>query len=571
MLDAGDGASYALRLAIEGMSGEPHEIDMDRSLLAKTGASDLKALMYRSGLRTENNGDNIAVKVLKCANPSEEIKVITRPGWHRLNGFQAPIYVCPTGEIIGDEESLKLELTVNSRIPKRSGKSGDIEEWKRISSLIPTLDNTPHWSFALMAGFGGVLIDLLGYDTCGICWTGYTSRGKSTAQIIMASPWGNPISEAGTLNHSARTTTNAIEVIAQRSSGSVFCLDDLKHMKGDQLAAFVYMISGGTGRTRMKADTSLRTSYSWKTLVALSAEHTLQQAIEENGGDWLPGISVRIPDINVSNVNEAVPAEIMIDVNKIKVNYGHAGPLFVRALMENGMHTDTAELQCRIDKVIAQLSGDGNAELRRAAIPFAVVACELAKAAGLLPDTLDVQKTVSWGWQQFQKNNESTGGDRMDDALDGFNAWVSRNWNLTIVDKSDPVPKREIDAWYDDNYVYIKKDTIKKAISQTTTVNDFIARLKEDDLLTPNGTRNVQKYTPGLNIGTCYWLKRPRITVDPKTGEPLRDGQGLPVISPGIGPSPEEVVGIEFERERRRQAEEAAKRVVPMAQYGRRS
>jgi hypothetical protein len=183
----------------------------------------------------------------------------------------------------------------------------------------------------------------------------------------------------------------------------------------------------------------------------------------------------------------------------------------------------------------------------------------LAKTAGIVPQTIDVDATINWGWRQFRTNNEQTGGDRRDEALDAFNAWLSRNWNLTVVSKTETAPKREVEAWYDDKFVYVKKDTLEKVLPQTITVTDFVTRLKSMNLLLPDGSRNVHKYTPGLNIGTCYWLKRPMILAD--GGELSTDN-----IVPGVGPSPENVAAIERKAEEERRK---ADKIVQMPRYAR--
>ena len=84
VLDGAAGPNYALRVIVQGMSGKPHEIDVSRSLLAKSGASDLKSILFSSGLRTESGGDSVAVAILKSANPSKEVGVVSKPGWHRI-------------------------------------------------------------------------------------------------------------------------------------------------------------------------------------------------------------------------------------------------------------------------------------------------------------------------------------------------------------------------------------------------------------------------------------------------------------------------------------------------------
>ena len=40
--------------------------------------------IVRAGLRTESDGDSLAVQILKAADPDDEILVVSRPGWHRV-------------------------------------------------------------------------------------------------------------------------------------------------------------------------------------------------------------------------------------------------------------------------------------------------------------------------------------------------------------------------------------------------------------------------------------------------------------------------------------------------------
>jgi len=52
----------------------------------------------------------------------------------------------------------------------------------------------------------------------------------------------------------------------------------------------------------------------------------------------LAGMAVRIPDIDVTGVNRNVASTTLRDIGQIESHFGHAGPAFVKALCEHGLH-----------------------------------------------------------------------------------------------------------------------------------------------------------------------------------------------------------------------------------------
>ncbi len=510
VLDGKDGPGYGLRIRIEDMSGNPRELDISRSAIAKAGGQELKAMLLSAGLRAELDGESVALAILKTAEPEDEVMVVSKPGWHRLDGLDHPIYVTPTGEVIGLPNGAEVELAINLRLAGKVGVAGSFDEWKAITRTIASIENVPHWTLALCASFAGVLIDLLGFDSVGLCLTGETSRGKSTSQMMAVSPWSNPKLGAGGLFYTARNTTNAAEALAQRSNGTIFALDELKHLRGDAVSSLIYMIAGNAGKGRMSADASLRSVYSWKTFAILSAEKTLQAAVREGGGDWMPGVAVRIPDVNVSGVNANVPVDTMSEIKRIEQHYGHAGPEFVRQLVKSNFHIDTDTLRRKIDDLSKKIAGTSKSELIRAALPFAVLSCagETAKTVGILPDNLDIASAVQWGWQQYRANNE-TGIDRQANAVSVVNAWLASHWNVSVVSVDEQAPKRAVEAWYDNDFIFISSDKLKEVIPQTITVSDFLKTIKSGDMIKPfSDNRLAHKRARGKETGTCYWLKR---------------------------------------------------------------
>jgi hypothetical protein len=92
--------AYGLRVLVQDMNRRPRPVDLERSALARMGGSDIKAKLFEAGLRVEQDGDHIAVAVLKAAHPDHEIVVVSRPGWHRLKDL-TPSSSLPTARCLG--------------------------------------------------------------------------------------------------------------------------------------------------------------------------------------------------------------------------------------------------------------------------------------------------------------------------------------------------------------------------------------------------------------------------------------------------------------------------------------
>jgi len=218
--------AYGLRCVVQGMDGQPQIIDFNRAALPKMAATDIRSLLFAAGLRTEADGEIVVVQILKAADPDHEIVAVQRPGWH-FNIAEHPIFMTPKGEAIGASDEFDLELAVGARIPRDSAEAGTLEGWQDATATALAVKKCPHWTIGVLAGFAGPLVDLTELDTCGVNLSGVSSVGKTLAQRLAVSVWSSPDIRRPGLFHSARTTDNAIEVIAHRAYGTVLALDEL--------------------------------------------------------------------------------------------------------------------------------------------------------------------------------------------------------------------------------------------------------------------------------------------------------------------------------------------------------
>lgn len=179
--------AYGLRIVVEDLGGRRREIDVDRGSFAKQAAAETRAMLFGAGLRSEDDGEHIAVKCLKAADPDSEISVVRRPGWHTLGGPEERFFVCPSGRIIGAPEGQPLELSVSSRISETVAVGGSYEGWKDAIAAAVGVPRCEHWTVGATIGFAAPVTSLLGLDTCGLNLSGTTSVGNPTPPSAAAS------------------------------------------------------------------------------------------------------------------------------------------------------------------------------------------------------------------------------------------------------------------------------------------------------------------------------------------------------------------------------------------------
>ena len=121
--------AYGLRATIQGMDGQPRPVEFDRAGLARMGAAEIRAHLFATGLRVEQDGEVIAVQALKAADPPTEIVVVSRPGWHRLPELADRVFITPGGEVLGAPNDCALELAANAQLADPI-KAGAMEGWR---------------------------------------------------------------------------------------------------------------------------------------------------------------------------------------------------------------------------------------------------------------------------------------------------------------------------------------------------------------------------------------------------------------------------------------------------------
>jgi hypothetical protein len=512
---ADDADAYGLRVLVEDMSGRPRSVDFERGALARLGGSEIRAALLKAGLRVEGDGDLAVVQILKAARPSKEIIIISRPGWHRLDELGTWIFATPAGETYGAPGGCEVELAVNQRLSGGVAKAGSLDGWKAAIAAAVMASDCPHWTLGAAAPFAGPLLRLAGLDTCGINLSGLSSAGKTLAQMLAVSAWSSPDISAGGLLRSMRATENAIEGLAQYSNGTLLALDEMAHADGEAIGRIIYSIASGVGKARMNADASMKRPHIWSTFAFLSGESSLEEKVRNDGGQWSPGMAVRIPDVDVTGVNRAVEQAIIDRIQHVRRNYGHSGPAFIGALIQHDLHREPGALKDQIIEAARRLAGlEVDSAVIRAAMPFALlaVAGSLAQEFGILPAEAKIEGAVSWAWDRFKSSSDALVLHPAEQAIANIRAWVAERWNVTIkpVSSNDGLNNREAVAWYDETTVYLPTRRTREAAGGVLKELEIARALGAKGLLTRRhcSKRLAIRWVPNVGHVDCYALSR---------------------------------------------------------------
>jgi hypothetical protein len=231
-----------------------------------------------------------------------------------------------------------------------------------------------------------------------LAFTGSTSKGKSTAHRLQAAVWGDPSPKRG-LFGSFNGTANASEALLQGASGAGYAFDEHKLIDGGELQKLIFRATGGGGTDRLKRDASLQKARRWSLMATLSGETSLFQKITSAGDSAATGLGPRCLDLNVEDAPQ-LDRNTMDAIEAACLNHGHAGPAFVRTLIDSGYAREPERLESEVGLLADKLVSNGNPVLRRAAMIAALIwkAGEIARRADLMPADFDAERLARRMW-----------------------------------------------------------------------------------------------------------------------------------------------------------------------------
>ena len=386
--------------------GGRHRLAISSELLVG-GGEDLRKLLAQGGLHIgvgKEDREALAHFINEC-DPKRYVLCVAQPGWHGDRYVQRDAQ----GTVFGDGD---LVVPQGPLFSDPMVAKGTLEEWQREVGALCVGNNS--MTFSVSVSFAAPCIRDAGVDGGGFHLKGDSSSGKTRCQRCASSVWGfEPASW--------RTSDNGLEGLCAASNDSLLCLDELKQLNPLFVPDATYLIANGQSKKRMRANTELRESRRWLTLLLSSGEVTLEAHAGCVGLKLDAGVEARIVTVTAdpqarygffSAVHGADGADDKAKgyafaqriLSATERYTGTAGPAFMRAMLADlpaARNRIRAGVQAFIDRVVPP-QADG--QVLRVAARFGVVAAagELAIAYGIVPWPIGAAQTaaeacfVSW-------------------------------------------------------------------------------------------------------------------------------------------------------------------------------
>jgi putative DNA primase/helicase len=385
-----DGEGWSLLIAFHDPDGLPKRKIIKRAALASDAAA-VRAELAGAGMMilSPTGQSDRFIRCLRGAGHSARLTLAERTGWVDGSRFVLPhtVIAAPGAEPVyydGAASALNYK------------EHGTLESWKsKLAALAP---GNSLLTFAISMAFVGPLMRWLDMEGGGFHFRGSSSTGKTSLAMAAGSVWGG----GGALGFASswRATGNALEGVAFGHTETLLILDELALVDPHEAGNAAYALASGQGKARAQQSGALRRRAEWRVMVLSTGEIGLADHMRsaKQAGRTMAGQELRLLDLSADagagngawealhHVNS--PAAFSDSIKSVCVNhYGHAGPAFVRGLVNDPKHWENeAKRLTKAFVTRAKQEGDSG-QIHRGALRFAAVAAagEMAISLGIVP------------------------------------------------------------------------------------------------------------------------------------------------------------------------------------------
>lgn len=342
--------------------------------------SELLAL----GLSINHKERTEIVDYLAMARPAKHLGSTLGTGWYDEHTFVLPDLVIGTSDVWYQGGPVSASPY---------GQSGTLEAWQE--EVAKRAIGNPNLIVAISAALAGPLLRKFNVEGGGLHWFGPTTTGKTTSLECAQSVWGG-----SSYRRTWRSTVNALEGAALLHTDTVLVVDEIHQVNALELDSAIYALINGYGKGRADKLGGTKPVAHWRVMVLSSGEVSSEVQLAQGGINVRAGQILRFLDIPISGdfgafdslhglTGGAVFADTLREA--ASAHYGHAGPLFVRRLIDSG-----EDLREDLALVTGDFETENNMQ-RRVARIFSIVALagETAAVWGVVPWPADTAREAA--------------------------------------------------------------------------------------------------------------------------------------------------------------------------------
>ena len=341
--------------------------------------------------------DAIMVYIIKFVNELQyktDVEVMRMQyGWADKNSK----FVIGDQEITAEGIRYSPPSSMTSALSEYMQPVGTLDEWKKIANVYNRPSMEPH-AFGFFTAFGSPLLTHLNLKGAVINLVNNVSgTGKTTVAKVMHSVYGHPEEQMLIAKDTINVKLHRMGVMGNLP---ISC-DEITNVEADHFSDFVYAVSQGRARNRMKSQSNeerLNTS-KWSLLCVCTSNASFYDKLASlkstPDGELMRLIEFQIPVNSVMNKVEA--DEIFSQLDN---NYGHAGRVYLQWLVSNLEEAIDMikQIQIVIDK---KVKFSGRERFWSGVASCNIAGAMIAKKLGLID--IDIKRVFEWMVAEFSK------------------------------------------------------------------------------------------------------------------------------------------------------------------------
>lgn len=228
--------------------------------------------------------------------------------------------------------------------------TGDLQPWLDAAEMV-TSQSRPELDAILAASFGAPLVQLTGMD--GMMLSAYSQEsgiGKTTASRIAQAVWGHPVQGMQGLSDTQNSVVGKMSLLR---SLPIFW-DELKSDEdAKKFVNLTFQLTGGKGKARMNADSSLKDIGEWNTMMVICSNDSMVDYMTSHTKMSTAGL-FRIFEYKVTpgvkgQIDPALAQRISA---KLRANFGVVGLEYAKYLGANfeAIDKEVCDLEQEIGK-----------------------------------------------------------------------------------------------------------------------------------------------------------------------------------------------------------------------------
>ena len=397
-------------------------------------------------------------------------------------------FVLGTQEFTRSEVRYSPTSPLSKNVVRNIRTAGDFETWKRCIQMFNDPGYELH-AFAILCGFASPLMEVTNVN--GVTLSLYSEgpgTGKTGALYGALSIWGKP----DTLSVYDATGNGLIQRMIT-SKNLPYGLDEQGDLDPKLVSHLIYNISSGAPKIRLMSSTNQEREASFysKLIAIITTNKPMKSLLQEYRANVsAQGVRILEPEVRIPNVKgyelTAERGKLMID--PLKYNYGHAGPIYAKELIQN---IGVPELKRLTDLEYLKVAQryTNNSEYRFLSNMFATtrVGGEIANSLGLMQ--FDLDRIFSVVGAEF---DDLIAGKKRDDESgreDVVGDFINKNIQSCLVIRDgkvtmEPRNALHIRAEVDNSRIFVSTSAMKAYLRDIRMdVRQFENRLKQKGVL----------------------------------------------------------------------------------------